>query len=258
MKKYLKELLKRKNLLIYLVLSGMKSQYRNSYLGYVWWILDPLLMGLVYYFLRVAILGMKGEFIGAFLIIGLIAWKWLQAALSSSAKSITSRAGIITQVYLPKALFPFGTTMTELFNFTFGLAAIAIFLALYRLVPGINILWLPVIMFVQFLFLAALSLFLAYYATFIRDIDNVLSHLLRFWFYASPVIWESDRIPERYSFIVTLNPASTIINGYRNILMYNNPPDLDRLFLIGLISMFVLVYMLYFYSKNEHKLIKAL
>jgi len=258
LKKYVTEMLKRKDLLIYLVISGMKSQYRNSYLGYFWWIIDPLLMGFVYYFLRVVILGMEGEYIGAFLIIGLVAWKYLQSALSNSAKSITGKAGIITQVYLPKAMFPFGTTLTELFNFTFGLLAIAIFLAFYRLVPGINILWLPVIMFVQFIFLAAVSLILAYYATFVRDIDSLLNHLLRFWFYASPVIWEADRIPERYSFVVALNPASTIIDGYRNILMYNSPPDLEKLFLIGLFSLAVMFYMIYYYSNNEHKLIKAL
>jgi ABC-type polysaccharide/polyol phosphate export permease len=258
LKKYLIELFKRKDLLFYLVISGMKSQYRNSYLGYVWWILDPLLMGLVYYFLRVAILGMKGEFIGAFLIIGLLAWKWLQSALSNSARSIISKSGIITQVYLPKAIFPFGTTMTELFNFSFGLVAIAFFLVFYRLVPSIYILWLPVIMFVQFIFLAAISLVLAYYATFVRDIDNLLSHLMRFWFYASPVIWEADRIPKRFSFIVDFNPAATFIKGYRNIFMYNSPPDLEKLFLIGLVSMVLIIYMLYFYSNNEHKLIKAL
>lgn len=258
MRKYLHELIKRKDLLLYLVISGIKAQYRNSLLGYFWWILDPLLMGLVYYFLRVVILNMKGDYVGAFLIIGLVTWKWISAAISASAKSITGKAGIITQVYLPKALFPFGTTMTQGINFAFGLVVIAFFLAFYRLVPGIEVLWLPVIMVIQFMFLSAISLVLGYYSTLVRDIDNVLSHLMRFWFYSSPVIWESARVPERYAFVIQVNPASAFLISYRNILMYNQAPELARLFIIGLVSLAVIAYMVYFYYLNEHKLIKAL
>lgn len=258
MKKYLYELNKRKDLLIHLVISGIKAEYRNTVLGYFWWILDPLLMGAVYYFLRVVVLGMEGEAIGAFLIIGLVAWKWITSAVSSSAKSITSRSGIITQVYLPKALFPFGTTMTQAINFSFGLVVIAFFLAFYRLVPGIEVIWLPVIMAIQFMFLAAISLILGYYATFVRDIENVLTHVMRFWFYGSPVIWESGRLGEEYQYIIDMNPASAFLMGYRNILMYQKPPEWEKLFIIGTASLIIIVYMVYFYSKNEHKLIKAL
>ena len=258
MKKYLYELLKRKDLLVYLVISGIKAEYRNTVLGYVWWILDPLLMGAVYFFLRVVVLGMEGDHIGAFLIIGLVAWKWIASAVKTSAKSITGKSGIITQVYLPKALFPFGTNMTQAVNFSFGLVVIAMFLAFYRLVPGIEIVWLPVIMAIQFMFLSAISLVVGYFATFVRDIDNVLTHVMRFWFYGSPVIWEAGRLGPEYQYIIDANPASAFLMGYRNILMYHAPPDWLKLFIIGLVSFAVVAYMIYFYHMNEHKLIKAL
>lgn len=258
MKKYIQELLKRKDLLIYLVISGIKAQYRNNVLGYFWWILDPLLMAIVYYFIRVIVFNMQGENVGAFLIIGLVTWKWIESSVSGSAKSITGKAGIITQVYLPKAMFPIGTTMTQLINFSFGLLVIIIFLVSYRIVPTVYVLWFPVIVVIQFIFLAAISLVVAYFATFVRDIDNLLTHLMRFWFYGSPVIWESVRIPEKYSLIVELNPAAAFLIGYRNIFMYGNPPELEKLFVIGLVSLAVFIYMLYYYHSNEHKLIKAL
>ena len=244
--------------MLYLVVSGIKAEYRNTVLGYIWWILDPLLMGAVYYFLRVMILGMEGENIGAFLIIGLVAWKWITSTVGAATKSITGKAGIITQVYLPKALFPFGVTISQGVNFSFGLVVIAFFLAFYRIVPGIEVLWLPVIMVIQFMFLSAIGLVLAYYSTFVRDIENVLTHVMRFWFYGSPVIWEAGRLGPDYQYIIDVNPASAFLMGYRNILMYHTAPDLDKLFLIGLISTAVIAYMVYFYSLNEHKLIKAL
>lgn len=258
MKSYIREMLKRKDLLIYLVISGLKAQYRNTFLGYFWWILDPLLRGVVYYFLRVIVLGMEGESIGAFLIIGLVAWKWISSVVNTSAKSISSKAGIITQVYLPKALFPLSKTLTQLFNFIFGLSVVLLSLIFYRIVPGVVLLWLPFIMLVQFLFLSAIALFLGYVCTFVKDIDNVLSHLLRIWFYSSPVIWEAGRLPERYHYIVEFNPASAFLMGYRNIFMYQVGPPLEKLILIGLLSVLGIMYMLYFYQGNEHKMVKAL
>ncbi len=258
MLKYLQELFKRKDLLIYLITSGLKAQHRNTYLGYLWWILDPLLMAIVYFFLRVVVLSMEGENIGAFLVIGLVAWKWIAATVSSSAKSISGKAGVITQVYLPKAIFPFGSNLTQLINFAFGLVVIVIFLVFYRIAPGFEVLYLPYIMLVQFIFLSAISLVVGYYCMFIRDIDNVLTHVMRLWFYSSPVIWEIDRLPERYHFIADINPAATLLISYRNILMYGTDPEVGKLALIGILSLAVTIYMVYFYHLNEHKIIKAL
>jgi len=255
---YLKELFKRKDLLIYLVTSGLKAQYRNTFLGYLWWILDPLLMGAVYYFLRVVVLGMEGEYIGAFLITGLIAWHWINSSLKGAASSITGRSRIITQVYLPKAIFPFGVNLTQTINFTFGLVVVAIFLAAYQIVPGSRVLWLPVIMAVQFIFLAGLSLAIAYLCMFIRDIDNVLAHVMRIWFWGTPVIWETGRLDEQYHFIFDINPAAILLISYRNVLIYNAEPELGKLALIGALSVILTLYMVRFYHLNEHKIIKAL
>jgi lipopolysaccharide transport system permease protein/teichoic acid transport system permease protein len=258
MKKYINELIKRKDLLIYLVVSGLKAQHRNSFLGYFWWLLDPLLGILVYYFLVVIVLGRGGENYGAFLVIGMVAWRWLGSTVNTSSKSITSQSGIITQVYLPKIIFPMCSSLTQLINFSFGLIVMAIFLAFFRIVPGVEILWLPFIMLIQQLFLVAISLVLGYLSVFVRDIENVTGHIMRIWFYASPVIWEASRLPKKYSFIISLNPMSAVLSSYRNILMYNSEPEFLGLLILGLISLVVIVYMVYYYSKNEHKIIKVL
>ncbi len=258
MKKYLHELYKRKDLINYLFVTGLKAQHRNTYLGYIWWILDPLLMGMVYYFLRVVILGMEGENVGAFLIIGLVAWKWTASVVTASARSISSREGIITQVYLPKAIFPLGAVLTQLANFVFSLVVIAFFLAFYRVVPGFNLLWLPLIMAVQFIFLTAAAMVLAYICMFIRDIENVITHLMRFWFYASPVIWETGRLPERFNFLLNYNPAAAFIVSYRNIFMYHTEPQWWNLIIITLISLLVILYMIAYYDRNEHKIIRSI
>src|SRR5690554_7818504 len=102
MKKYLREIYRRKDLLVYLVFSGLKAEHRNSFLGYFWWVLDPLLRVAIYYFVVGLLSGRGGiDFVG-FLVVGMIGWRWFSSSMSRSAKAITGKSGIISKVYLPK------------------------------------------------------------------------------------------------------------------------------------------------------------
>ncbi len=264
MQKYIDEMLKRKDLLIYLVKSGLKAENRNSYLGYFWWLLDPLLGVMVYYFLVGVILGRGGENFAVFLVIGLVAWRWTNTTVNGSARAILKYSSIINQVYLPKSIFPLTITFTQLINFSFGLVIVALFLGFFGVIPGWQVIYLPLIILVQLLFLLAISLFLSYICVFIRDIDNVLTHLTRIWFYSSPVIWEGGRLSgaaDTYKWVeilIMINPFAHIVTAYRDILMYQTSPQFTGLAVIALVSSCVIVGLIYYYSQNEHKIIKAL
>jgi lipopolysaccharide transport system permease protein/teichoic acid transport system permease protein len=258
MKKYLTELYKRKDLLLYLVTSGLKAQHKNSFLGYFWWLLDPLLNVVIYYFLVVVLFHRSGENYGVYLAIGLVVWKWLGSTVSLASRSIIAQSGIITQVYLPKAIFPFGVALSELINFAFGLLIIAAFIVFFRVLPGIELLWLPYIIVMQFIFLIAIALLLAFVCVFVRDIDTLVGHIMRIWFYGSPVIWSEDMMPERIHWLLDLNPMTHFLNSFRDILMYHKSPDFIVLAWIGFFSMLIIAAMIYIYKQNEHKIIKAL
>ncbi|MCK0470255.1 ABC transporter permease [Halalkalibacter sp. APA_J-10(15)] len=262
MRDYINEMLKRKDLLIYLVKSGLKAEHRNSYLGYFWWLLDPLLNVLVYYFLVVVILGRnEGENYAVFLVIGLIGWRWMNTTVSSSARAITRQSAIINQVYLPKSIFSIAVSFTQMVNFVFGMVVIAIFLIAFGVIPGWQVVFLPLIILVQLVFLLSISLSISYVCVFIRDVDNILTHILRVFFYASPIIWEGGRLrrlgPE-YSWIVDYNPVAIILDSYRAVIMYQQLPQITGLLVILTVSFILIVGMIFFYSKNEHKIIKAL
>ncbi|WP_216829905.1 ABC transporter permease [Alkalihalobacterium elongatum] len=258
MRDYIQEMLKRKDLLVYLVKSGLKAEHRNSYLGYFWWLLDPLLNVLVYYFLVSVILGRGGENFAVFLVIGLIGWRWMNTTVNTSAKAIVRQSSLINQVYLPKSVFPLSASFTQVVNFVFGLVVIAIFLAVFGVMPGWQVVYLPLIIMVQLVFLLAISLFVAYICVFVRDIDNILSHILRVFFYASPIIWEGGRLPDEYSWVIAYNPVAIILDSYRAVLMYQANPQFVGLFVITISSILVIIWLLYYYSRNEHKIIKAL
>jgi ABC-type polysaccharide/polyol phosphate export permease len=258
MKKYISDMLHRKDLMIYLILSGLKTKHRNTWLGYFWWLLDPLLNMIVYYFLMVIVLDRGGPDFPVFLAIGVVVFKWFRSSISGNAKSISNKAGIITQVYLPKALFPIGDNITQMINFLFGMVIVVIFLVIYRVPPSVYVVWLPFIMAVQLMFHMAIGFFTAYISVFVRDIEQVLGHITRILRYASPVIWEAGRLPAEYDWLVYGNPFSQILMAYRDVLMYNTMPNILALAGILLVSAVFCVYMIYFYSRNEHKIIKAL
>lgn len=258
MKRYLQEIQMRKDLLIYLVKSGLKAEHRNSYLGYFWWLLDPLLNVLVYYFLVVIVLGREEENYPLFLVIGLVVWRMISSSINTSSKSILRYSSIINQVYLPKAIFPMSFVLSQLFNFLFGLIVVGAFLMLYGVIPGWEVILLPILVLVTMTFLFALGLVLGYINIFVRDIDNILTYVTRVLFYASPIIWAGGRLPESYDWIVNINPIAIIVESYRDILMYGQLPDFISLGVILLISIVIIVFMIRHYSKNEHKIIKAL
>ncbi|MCD8501688.1 MAG: ABC transporter permease [Bacillaceae bacterium] len=134
---------------------------------------------------------------------------------------------------------------------------IAIFLVSFSVVPGWQVIYLPLLIVIQYLSLIALSLFISYVCVFIRDVDNILKHILRIFFYASPIIWEGGRFAkienETLKTVLNMNPVAILLDSYRNVLLYHQNPRFLGLAAITVISVITILAMFYYYSRNEHK-----
>lgn len=258
MRKYIEDLWRRKDLIFYLVTSDLKAENRNTFLGYLWWLLDPFLNIIVYYFLVVIIMQRGSSEYSSFLVIGLVVFRYFSTSVLFSANAIVTKAGIITQVYLPKAIFSFGTTISQTINFLFGLVIVEIFLLCNKVYPSIEIICLPLIIFVQLLFQIAIALFLSYICVFIKDFKNVVGHIVTLLHFIAPVIWEINFLPKEYLWVVEYDPLAWILAAYRDVLMYHQLPDFKLLLLLAAISITAILGLFKFYSDNEHRIIKAL
>jgi ABC-type polysaccharide/polyol phosphate export permease len=258
MKQYVKELYRRKDLIHYLVTSNLKAQHRNSALGYLWWMLDPLLSVFVYYFLVVIVMDRGGKGYGPFLVVGLVVFKSFSATITNASKSIIRQAGIITQVYLPKVVFPIASSISQLINFLFGVLVIILFLLVNKIQLGQALLWFPYILLIHLSTLIAISLFVAYICVFLRDIENFLTYINMLLRYGSPVIWEITSLPEKFMIIARINPLSAFLNSYRNIFLYNIAPEVMNLLIIGIVSIAVSILFVFVYSRTEHKIVMIL
>jgi len=258
MRGYLTDIRKRKDLLMYLVASGLKAEHRNSFLGYFWWLLDPLLGTAIYYFVVVFVFRRGEDSYGLFLVIGMVVWRWFSATLGSAATSVLSQRGIITQVYVPKVIFPLGVALTQVVHFGFGLAVVLLFVLLFRIPPSLHWVWVVYIAMAQFLFQTALALVLGYAAVFVRDIENLLRHVLQLWFFGSPILWGRELISVGHEWLLTLNPIAHLVGAYREVLLSGGTPDTVPLLIIGAGSLVLAIMVVYFYSRHEHRLVKAL
>jgi ABC-type polysaccharide/polyol phosphate export permease len=259
MKTYLNELFKRVDLIKYLVISGLKSQHKNTYLGFFWWLLDPALQIMIYYFVVVVVFQRaRGVDYGIYLAIGLIVWRWMSSSVTTAVRSIISQSAIITQVYLPKATFPLCTVLSQMINFGFGLVVVAVSLLFFQIKPGMALIWLPLVIGVQLSLILAIALIAAYLSVFVRDMEILTRHFLRLWFYGSPVIWYARMIPESISWLINMNPLTCLLAAYRSIIINNAAPDMVPLAIIGGFSMIVVLIMVNIYDLFEHRIIKAL
>jgi lipopolysaccharide transport system permease protein/teichoic acid transport system permease protein len=214
------DLTSRVRLIRFLVGAEMKRTHADTAIGTLWWILDPVLQMFVYWVLVAVIFQRTTPDILLFLMSAILPWKWFASTLSEASTSITSRQSLIRQLQFPKLVLPTAGATAAVVSFAFGLVALA---GLYLLYPERLSYWvlaLPAIAAVQFVFGLALGIFLAAMNTFFRDVQNVLRHVVRLWFYMSPVLYSLDQLEGQpvAQQVLGLNPMAPILEGYRRVL----------------------------------------
>jgi ABC-2 type transport system permease protein len=234
----LKEIWQFKELLANLVRRELKVKYRNSVLGFLWSLLNPLLMMLVFAFVFGFIFRARG--VGAipklpvFLLTGLLPWFFFNLTLSGSAASVVNAASLIKKVYFPRILIPLASVLANLVNFALELLVLFGFLVFFK-VPFLKYIWLlPIIVAVELILVCGFSLIIATSNVYFRDIEHLISVILLLWFYGSPIIYPVEAVPERWLFFYKLNPMTGLVLMYRSILYYSRLPGLKiSLYVIG-------------------------
>lgn len=222
----IREVASRRRLVRYLVQAEMKKRGVNTFLGNVWWILDPLLLMLVYVVLVTVITRRPIDDYPLFIFAAVLPWKWFSSAVVDSTSSIVSQSRLIKQIAFPKIVLPVAATTAGVVGFAFGLIALAGIMALYphRLSP--LILLIPLIAVVQYVFTIGLALLVAAGNVFVRDLGNVMRHLLRLWFYLSPGLYSFTMLEDTGFFrrnpvlldLASLNPFAVLFEAYRSVI----------------------------------------
>jgi len=249
----------RHDLFISIVQFQLKAENKNKALGFLWSLLDPLLLMLTYIILVHYIFGRGGPQFPVLLFSALLSWRWFASSLGRSVTSITSKVKLVQTVRFPLAILPLSGIAVGFFDWLFGFIILIPMFFLFQANLSIHMLWLPVLLLIQLIFTIGACLICAVLGTYLSDLSNVIQFLIRIWFYLSPILYSvQDRIPEKYLTIYMFaNPFAGLMESYKNILILGQPPN-QYVLLTAIIGVLVFWFGIWYFNRDERKLVKAI
>ncbi len=224
------EFVRYRELIRNLVARDLKVRYRNSILGFIWCLLNPLLMTGVFTFVFTVLMKSDIPNYPVFILIGMLAWNFHAAATTGSISSIVGNAGLIMKVYFPREVLPISAVLSNAVNFVLALIALFAMIFAFRIQLSASLFLLPIVLLVQIVFASGLALILAALTVFYRDVEIIMETILLAWFFLSPVIYRMQDLFPAYSRLMYIaNPMASIIEAYRDILYKGGMPGLDFL-----------------------------
>lgn len=220
---------------------SLKAESSRYHLGYLWWIIEPLLFVGVFYVVFGLFLQLgKANFL-LFLICGKLPFIWFSKTVASSAQSIIANAGLIGSAHLPKALFPLARVFESAYKQCIVFVVLLLLAMMLGPAPGAAWLWLVPLVLTQFLMNTACALIGAYVVCFVRDAEHFIGMGILFLMFSSGVFWDVRDIadPRTADFLMAINPLAFVLDGYRQVLMHGN--GVDGLHLLGVLLFFGLI-----------------
>ena len=211
-----------------LVVRDLKARYRGSVLGFFWSFFNPLMLLMIYTFVFTKVLvGVhppEMEPYALFMFCGILPWTWFSASLLESSNTLIAGGNLIKKVMFPAEVLPIVTVLANMVHFFLGLVILGLFLIYYqRPIDGVELLWFPVIVLVQLVLTVGLALFLSALTVHFRDLKDLLSNLVQFWFFATPIIYPMQTIPENMRWWLNLNPMTHLMISYQEVLFFPGP-----------------------------------
>ena len=176
-----------------------------------------------------------------YLIAGIIPWTFFTTAINSGMNSILFNADIIKKVYFPRIILPISSVTSCLVNFLISCLIILIFVFISGVGIGISLIFLPIVVVIQYIFTLGVAFILSALEIYVKDIEHIVNFFISMLFYVTPILYTPDYVPDKLQFILKLNPLAYIIEAYHSIFYYKEIPNMINLGIIACISVLVLL-----------------
>jgi teichoic acid transport system permease protein len=223
---YLRDLWQRREFISELSRANLRAQHFKTVLGQLWLVLNPLLLGLVYFVLVDIIrAGERGVDFMAHLMLCLFAFRLVSGSVKQGARSVVGGGRLILNTAFPRLLLPLSSVLTAFMRFLPTVGVYALLHAIAGLPVGPSILWaIPIVVFLT-VFGAGVTMFVAALQVYFRDLTNILPYFLRIWLYTSPVLYYTDEIPEGLKPIFSLNPFYPMLGALSDAVTQGQTPS---------------------------------
>ncbi|HEY6580048.1 MAG TPA: ABC transporter permease [Rubrobacter sp.] len=223
---------RRRWLLGYFIHRQVTRAYRRSYLGLAWAVLGPLVWVFFLALIFSHVIGIKDRAVegdptlnfGLYLYCGLLPFLTFSEALNKGLNSIRSNSGLVQKVVFPTEILPFTNAIASMVDKVFGFGALLVMLLLFGRTLHPTLLYMPVIVVLQMIFILGLTYIMAVLGTFLPDVGEVMRPVIRGMFFVTPILWPPDRLPDSLSWIEDYNPLAYLVNAYRDLILDGTMP----------------------------------
>jgi ABC-type polysaccharide/polyol phosphate export permease len=238
-----------------MVVQDLRVRYQRSMLGFLWTLLNPILMMATMTLVFSQLFKMPREDYAIYLFSGMVPWSFLSGSLNDCAMCIISNEGLIRKIYLPKVVFPLSRVLINLSTFVLSMTALFLILEPMgaRFTPPM--LLLPVVTALFFIFVLGLGLIVATLNTFFRDCGHLVSVVLQAWYFATPIMYEASTFAPGSHWRFWLNPAYSFIHLFQVIIRDGLWPDLQTFLVAAAVAMASLGVGYASFKSNEAKLV---
>jgi lipopolysaccharide transport system permease protein len=213
-----------------LLVRDIKGRYRRSLLGISWAVLPPMFYTGVFWFLQ-SILGISSgdtPYV-IFAYSAMVLWSLFSSAVNRCGSCISANAGVVKKMAMAHEVFPVSAVLMSLFDFTVSCVLLGALLAWYQVPLGWPLAWLPALIGMTALCALAIGMLVAAIGTYAHDVLFAVPLLLQVWLLVTPIMYPLSQVPDRWHTVYLLNPMVGLIEGFRNVLIKNTPPDLALL-----------------------------
>ena len=238
--KKIKEIYNYRHMLKTLIKQDIDGRYKGSVFGFLWSLLNPLLLLLVYSIVFQIIFKADIENYPIYLFICLMPWNMFANTIFNGTMCVSNNSSIIKKVYFPREVLPLSVVISNIIQYCYSF--VIVFLAL--LISGVGVSWyillLPLIVIVQAMFSLGIIMILGAVNVYIRDVQYIMTPVMMIWMYATPILYSINMVPEKYLSLYMLNPMANIMQAYQSILYNKTMPNLMNLGIIFLVSIVIL------------------
>jgi lipopolysaccharide transport system permease protein len=235
----------------YFIVSSIKVEFRGRFirsrLGGLWMIIHPLVQAAIFALILGQLLSGRLPDMAdnrlaypIYLLAGTLAWNLFSEVISRCLTVFIDNANLLKKLVFPRACLPLIVAGSALFNNMLLFAAIVLIFLLLGFVPGVHLVWIPVLTLINLGLSLGLGLILGTLNVFMRDIGQIVPIVLQLGFWFTPIVYTPNILPERIARLLQLNPMYWVIQGYQNAILYDAPPSWTALGVISAIAVLLL------------------
>jgi lipopolysaccharide transport system permease protein len=260
----IQELWSYRELTLNLVIRELKARYKNSVLGFLWSLLNPLGMMLVFTLVfTVMVPNAQLEKYPIFFLCGFLPWQYFVTGITGGMHSLINNSNLVKKVYFPREVLPIASVLANLVNFMLALLVLfgALLVTHTRISPYI---WLlPVVILIQTCFVLGMAFVLSTLNVFYRDTEMIMDVVLQAWFFLTPIFYPIETLPRSFEvagitlnlhrMMYILNPMASLIAAYRDLLYWGYRTNMDFFFRTAVTSLAILVFGYWFFLRHSHR-----